>query len=241
MGATLRYAKVVDRDEAHEHGGLTPATDNVVRLAGAAPATARDFVIARAWDGVEGGVEERWRLEDTNGHVVYRGVPRTVLANDGDIYDEIRGVRFEYADDDYQLVLEIDDREVARTDFAVVTATGTPPTSDAGVPITDGVPPDTGGAGDASVAPGEGSPEQQPNTTDLSDVDQTVLQAVSTVEVDAGPGFAADIAEAAGTDLDTVRAALSRLTGEAGLVQELTADAGEGSDLGPRYRIKARP
>jgi hypothetical protein len=131
MGATLRYAKVVDRDHAQDHGGVMPATDNAVRLAGEAPATARDFVVARAWDGVGGGIEERWRLEDANGRVVYRGAPRTVLAGHGDIYDEVRGVRFEYADDGYQLVFEIDDREAARADFAVVAAAGTPPTTNA--------------------------------------------------------------------------------------------------------------
>ncbi len=239
MGATLRYAKVVDRDQVQDHGGLTPATDNVVRLAGDAPATAHDFVVARAWDGVEGGIEERWRLEDTNGHVIYRGAPRTVLAGHGDIYDEIRGVRFEYTDDDYQLVLEVDDEEVARAGFAVIAATGTPPTSDADIPVTDDVPPGSGGAvaGTSDDAP----PTGEPVTIELSEADRTVLQAVSAVEVDGGPGFAADIAEAAGTDLDTARAALSRLTGDADLVQELAADAGDGPDLGPRYRVKARP
>lgn len=228
MGATLRYAKVVDRDHAQEHGGLTPATDNIVRLAGEAPATARDFVVARAWDGVEGGIEERWRLEDANGHVVYRGTPRTVLAGHGDIYDEIRGVQFEYADEDYQLVLEIDDREVARADFAVVASGGPPPTTDAIV-------------ADATDGQAAGHPQNEPVTAALSDLDQSVLHAVSAIEVDRGPGFAADIADAAGTDLDAAREALSRLTGDADLVQELTDEAGGDPDLGPRYRVKARP
>ena len=234
MGATLRYAKVVDRDHVQEHGGLTAATDNVVRLAAAAPATARDFIVARAWDGVEGGIEETWRLEDTNGHVVYRGVPRTVLADDGDIFDELRGVQFEYTDDDYQLVLEVDDREIARADFAVVVAGGPPPTTDVSVAAD-------GSVGDEGTAPGGDGPTDAPVTTSLSQLDQTVLEAATRVEVDGGPGFAQDIADQAGVDLEAAREALSRLTGDADLVQEVATGVGDDEDLGPRYRIKARP
>lgn len=115
MGATLRYAKVVDRDHVQAHGGLTPATDNLVTLPEDAPAVARDFLVLRAWDVDSGGFEETWRLEDVNGHVVYVGTPRTVLAEHGEVFDEVQGVRFEYADDAYNLVLEVDGREVARS------------------------------------------------------------------------------------------------------------------------------
>lgn len=242
MGATLRYAKVVDRDQVQEHGGLTPATDNIVRLAGDAPATAHDFVVARAWDGVEGGVEERWRLEDVHGRTVYRGAPRTVLAGHGDIYDELRGVTFDHTDD-HQLVLELDEEEVARTDFAVVVATGTPPSTEADVEITDDVPPGSGGAGDASVAGGDDgqAPASEPVATALSDLEQQVFEAAAAVEADGGPGHLSDIAERADVDIDDARAALSRLTGDADLVQQLASDAGDDPDLGPRYQLKARP
>lgn len=243
MGATLRYAKVVDRDRVQEHGGVTPSTDNVVQLAGDAPATARDFIVARAWDGIEAGVEERWRLEDAHGHVVYRGAPRTVLAGHGDIADELRGVRFEHTDDDYQLVFELDELEVARAAFAVVASTGVPPSTDADVAIADDVPPDSGGAGDAAVT-GDGDERAvttQPVEVALSDVEQQVLDAVAAVEADRGPGHVTDIAGRAGVDVDDARDALSRLMGDADLVQQLAADADDGPDLGPRYRVKARP
>ena len=91
MGATLRYAKVVDRDHVQAHGGLTPSTDNLVTLADDAPAVARDFLVLRAWDVDTGGFEETWRIEDAHGHAVYRGTPRTVLAEHDDIFDRFRG------------------------------------------------------------------------------------------------------------------------------------------------------
>jgi len=119
MGATLRYAKVVDRDHLQEHGGLSPGTDNLVLLRDGEPGVARDFLVLRAWDDVEGAFEETWRLEDPYGQVVYTGTPRTVLAEDGDLFDELQGVRFEFGDNGFQLVLEVDAREVARTDFTV--------------------------------------------------------------------------------------------------------------------------
>lgn len=34
MGATLQYAKVVDREHLQAHGGLSPGTDNIVALSG---------------------------------------------------------------------------------------------------------------------------------------------------------------------------------------------------------------
>jgi hypothetical protein len=119
MGATLRYAKVVDRDHLQEHGGLSPGTDNLVLLRGGEPGVARDFLLLRAWDDFDGAFEETWRLEDPYGQVVYVGTPRTVLPEDGDLMDEAQGVRFDYADAGFQLILEIDGREVARTNFTV--------------------------------------------------------------------------------------------------------------------------
>lgn len=119
MGATLRYAKVVDRDHLQAHGGLSPGTDNLVLLRNGEPGVARDFLVLRAWNDVDSGFEETWRLEDPHGQVVYVGAPRTVLAEDGDLSDEIQGLQFDYSDSGYQLVLEVEGREVARTDFTV--------------------------------------------------------------------------------------------------------------------------
>ena len=127
MGATLQYAKVVDRDHLQEHGGLSPRTDNRIVLTGEPPATARDFLILRAWKDVGGAIDETWRVEDPHGRVIYVGTPRTVLAEHGELYDEVQGVQFE-ADGACQLVLEVDGREVARTDVDVVVADGGAPT-----------------------------------------------------------------------------------------------------------------
>lgn len=233
MGATLRYAKVVDNDYLQEHGGLSPGTDNVVMLRGEPPAIARDFLVLRAWDRIEGGADERWRLEDPHGLVVYNGAPRTVLAQDGDVFDEVQGVRFEYSDDAYQLVLEIDGREVARADFAVVVASDAPatPPETAGADVT---PPDVTDGGD-------GSAPNQPTVIDLSADEQQVFEAVTRVEMSGEPGFAQDIAREAGVDDETARTALSGLTGHHDLVQEVSTGTGDDPDLGPRYRVKARP
>lgn len=229
MGATLRYAKVVDRDHVQAHGGLTPATDNLVTLPEDAPAVARDFLVLRAWDVDSGGFEETWRLEDVNGHVVYRGTPRTVLAEHGEVFDEVQGVRFEYADDAYNLVLEVDGREVARTDFAVTV------TADGGAAVDTSVP----------TAPGEGDDGADADRrvrapADLSDQERAVLTAVAELEARDGPGHVHDVARAAELDVDAVRSSLSRLTGPHDLVQEV-GPAGETADQGPRYRVKARP
>lgn len=228
MGATLRYAKVVDREHLQAHGGLSPATDNLVKLVGTAPAVARDFLILRAWDDVGSGFEEQWHLEDAHGRVVYRGTPRTVLAEHGDIFDELQGVRFEYTGADHQLVLEVDQREVARTDFEVAAVDSPPATADDRVP-SSATGSETGNQADAPV------------TATLSDQEQTVVNAVAQLEASDGPGFAQDIARVAGVDLDTTRAALSRLSGTLDLVQEISTGNGGSPDLGPRYRIKARP
>lgn len=225
MGATLRYAKVVDRDHVQATGGLTPATDNLVKLAAEPPAPARDFLVLRAWD-VDGGFEERWRLEDEHGHEIYRGAPRTVLAEHGDVFDEVQGVRFEYAGDAYQLVLEVDDREVARTNFAVVVDT------DAGATTDLSVPPAT----DAATAAND-----PPVANELTDDERAVFAAVADAESSGGPGYAHEIARTAGLDLDTVTSALSRLTGTHDLVQEVATGTGDDPDLGPQYRVKSRP
>jgi len=129
MTVTLRYAGVVDRDQLQAHGGLAPSTDNKVLLSGQEPGVARDFVVIRAWDDVGSGFEEGWRLEDPHGQVVYTGTPRTVLAEDGEVHDEVQGVRFDYADTGFQLVFDVDGEEAARARFDVAVASEGTPTS----------------------------------------------------------------------------------------------------------------
>lgn len=121
MGATLRYAKVVDRERFQRSGAqIRPGLDSGVRLTTPAPAPAEAFYVLRAWDDVDAGFTENWRIVDPHGRTLRDGLPRQVLATHDDLADEIDDLEVEYADDGYQLVLEVDDREVARVDFPVV-------------------------------------------------------------------------------------------------------------------------
>lgn len=124
MGVTLRYAKVVDRDLFLRTGGtVRPRLGNAVRLLGdEEPAQAAPFLILRAWDYADGAFTETWRLVDPHGRTVRPPTTREVLPGQTEISDEIADQQFEYADDGYQLVLEVDDREVARAGFPVVQA-----------------------------------------------------------------------------------------------------------------------
>jgi len=121
MGATLRYAKIVDRDAWQRSGGtVRPGLDNGVRLSAEAPAVVEPFLVLRAWDHFDGSFTETWRIVDPYGRTVYEPVSREVLAGQGELADEVEDLELEYADDGYQLVLEIDGREVARADFPVL-------------------------------------------------------------------------------------------------------------------------
>jgi hypothetical protein len=123
MGATLRYAKVVDNEELMRSGSrLRPGTESVVRLKGEAPAVANPFTVARAWDHFDGAFTETWRVLDPHGRTVHDAISREVLPGHSDIADEVSDQHFEYTDTGYQLVLEVDGREVARVDFPVVEA-----------------------------------------------------------------------------------------------------------------------
>lgn len=120
MGATLRYAKVIDRESFQRSGAqIRPGLESRVQLAGEGPAAAAPFYVLRAWDDVDAGFTETWRILEPYGRTVRESIPRQVRADHDDIADEIDDQQFEYAEDGYQLVLEVDGREVARVDFAV--------------------------------------------------------------------------------------------------------------------------
>jgi hypothetical protein len=127
MGATLAWLKVVDTGRWRLEGGpvdLKPGMDNVVELVGEAPSEAAPFVVHRAWSHFDTAFTERWMIRDPHGRTVREGVEREVLASDamperGGIVDEVEAQLFEYADVGYQLVIELDGREVARADFEV--------------------------------------------------------------------------------------------------------------------------
>lgn len=129
MGATLTWLKVVDQDRFRAEGGrVHPGLPNIVELSGPAPAEAAPFVVLRAWHNFDTAFTETWRIESRYGQTLYQGIPREVIAGvgsveQGGIADEISGQVFEYADDGYQLVIEIEGREVARADFEVTEPT----------------------------------------------------------------------------------------------------------------------
>jgi hypothetical protein len=125
MAARLAWLKVVDADRYRTEGGrVRPGLDNVVELIAPAPAEAAPFLILRAWDDVDGAFTETWRIEEPYGRTLYEGVEREILtgfgsAATGGVADEIAGHTFEYADKGFQVVVEVDGREVARADFEV--------------------------------------------------------------------------------------------------------------------------
>ena len=128
MGARLKFAKVVDRDLFLRTGAeVTPGLDNRVELLSGAPAKAAGFMVRREWYDVEGAFTESWAIRDPHGRTVYQGLDREVVGGNTELVDELDDVLFEYADSGYQLVLDVDGREVARVDFDVVE-----------VPIDDG-------------------------------------------------------------------------------------------------------
>jgi hypothetical protein len=119
MGATLRYAKVIDREDFQRRGAeVKPGLESVVNLAGEPPAPVAPFYVLRAWDQFD-SFTETWRIVDPHGRTVYEAVGREVLAGQGDLADQVEDLQLEYGDDGYQLVLEVDGREVARADFPV--------------------------------------------------------------------------------------------------------------------------
>ena len=121
MGARLKFAKVVDRDRFMRTGGeIRPGLENRVELLGTAPAKSAGFAVRREWYDVEGAFTESWAIQDPHGRTVYEGLDREVVGGNSELVDEIDDLLFEYADSGYQLVLSIDEREVARVDFDVV-------------------------------------------------------------------------------------------------------------------------
>lgn len=121
MGARLKFAKVVDRDLFLRTGAeVTPGLDNRVEILGEAPAKAAGFMVRREWYDVDGAFTESWSIRDPHGRTVYHGLDREVIGGNTELVDEIDDLVFDYADSGYQLVLEVDGREVARAGFDVV-------------------------------------------------------------------------------------------------------------------------
>ncbi|MDQ3619494.1 MAG: hypothetical protein M3391_05115 [Actinomycetota bacterium] len=123
MGARLQYAKVIDRGLFIDQGGrIHPGLQSKVLLQDE-PGEAAAFLVMRGWGDDHGTFTEQWRLEGKGGGVLYESVPRELhLATKTHVErleDEVDGLRFEYAADDYSVVFLLDDRESARTVFTV--------------------------------------------------------------------------------------------------------------------------
>ncbi|MDQ5816420.1 MAG: hypothetical protein M3516_09040 [Actinomycetota bacterium] len=123
MGARLQYAKVIDRVLFIDQGGrIHPGLQSKVLLQDE-PGEAAAFLVMRGWGDDHGTFTEQWRLEGKGGGVLYESVPRELhLATKAHVErleDEVDGLRFEYAADDYSVVFLLDEQEVARTNFRV--------------------------------------------------------------------------------------------------------------------------
>lgn len=123
MGAKLQYAKVIDREIFFSRGGrVQPGLPNEIMLHDE-PGRAGAFLVLRGWCDDHGTFTEQWRIESPGGGVVYESSPREVhlatKAHVEKLQDEVADLDLQYSADDYRVVFTLDDREVARTDFAV--------------------------------------------------------------------------------------------------------------------------
>jgi hypothetical protein len=124
LGARLQYAKVVDRERFYGQGArVHPGLVNEVLLHDE-PGRANAFLVMRAWTDDHGTFTEQWRIESPGGRIIYESTPREVhLATKGHVErfeDEVADLDIDFAADDYNVVFTLDDREVARVTFGVI-------------------------------------------------------------------------------------------------------------------------
>ena len=123
MGARLHYAKVIDRELFYARGArVHPCLDNLV-IMDDEPGQAAAFLVLRAWGDDRGTFTEQWRIETPGGLVAYESTPREIhLATTSYVErleDEVADLHLDFAADDYNLVLVLDEMEVARVTFPV--------------------------------------------------------------------------------------------------------------------------
>src|ERR687896_745426 len=94
MGARLQYAKVIDRERFYARGGrIHPKLESGVVL-DSEPGRAGAFLVLRGWTDDHGSFTEQWMIEAPGG--------------------------LDVAADDYNVVFYLDEREVARATFPVM-------------------------------------------------------------------------------------------------------------------------
>jgi hypothetical protein len=124
MGARLRFAKVIDRElfYVRNDGKLHPGLESDVLLH-EEPGAAGAFLVIRGWGDDHGTFTEQWKIESPDGRTMYESVSREIHIATNEhverIQDEIADLEFEFAADNYHVVFDLDDSEVARVRFAV--------------------------------------------------------------------------------------------------------------------------
>lgn len=124
MGARLRYAKVIDRKLFYEKGGkVHPGLSNRV-VVNDEPGVAGAFLVLRGWADDHGACTEQWRIEGPGGMTIYESTPREIhlptKSHTEKLEDEVSDFKVEVADGNYNLVLMLDEEEVARVGFDIV-------------------------------------------------------------------------------------------------------------------------
>jgi hypothetical protein len=124
MGARLSYAKVIDSRDFYVRGGkVHPALPNFA-LIDDDPGPLKPLLILRGWTDDHGTFTEQWKIESPGGTILYESVPRELhLASPEhveNLEDEVADLEVDYAADDYSVLFLLDDREVARVDFPVL-------------------------------------------------------------------------------------------------------------------------
>jgi hypothetical protein len=124
MGARLQYAKVIDRERFYARGGrIHPKLESGVVL-DSEPGRAGAFLVLRGWTDDHGSFTEQWIIEAPGGLNVYRSVPREIhlatTTHVESLEDEVADLELDFAADDYNVVFYLDEREVARATFPVM-------------------------------------------------------------------------------------------------------------------------
>lgn len=125
MGARLQYAKVIDRERYMIKGGrVHPSLENWT-VCMDEPGPVASFLVLRAWSDDRGSFTERWRIVTPGGRVAYESAPREIhmatTTHVEKLEDEVTDLQIEFAADDYECVFILDESEVARVRFPIVT------------------------------------------------------------------------------------------------------------------------
>lgn len=129
MGARLAFAKVIDKEIFYvkEKGRVHPHLESRVVMRDDT-GIAASFLVIRGWSDDHGTFTERWKLQGPGGMTVFESTPREIhVASNHHIeqlQDEISDLELDDAADDYNVVFFLDEHEVGRVEFPVVSDGG---------------------------------------------------------------------------------------------------------------------